>query len=285
MFGGVGKRGANNVVVVRLVEMVANIAERQHEPNPAPTAERKGIHGLSSMSSGFDTQTYRILVLDDNYSMQRLVASALQKCGFQVSTASSAEEGLANIQRFGLPHLALVDIHMPYGMNGLEFCQAILNFSDLPIIMLTAIDEDETIIQSIDQFAEDYITKPFNPGEMVARVRRVLRRIGDYAYTLSADTVVDEHLTVSFPFQRAYIDGDEIALTPTETKLLYILMRNAGQTVTTDFILRRLWPMETAYEDRLRVYVHRLRRKIERHPEQPAYIVSQRGIGYTFTGS
>lgn len=263
--------------------MVANIAERRHKPNPAPADERKWINGLSGMSSGFDTQTYRILVLDDNYSMQRLVASALQKCGFQVSTASSAEEGLDNIQRFGLPHLALVDIHMPYGMNGLEFCQTVLNFSDLPIIMLTAIDEDETIIQSIDQFAEDYITKPFNPGEMVARVRRVLRRIGDYAYTLNADTVVDEHLTVSFPSQRAYIDGDEIALTPTETKLLYILMRNAGQTVTTDFILRRLWPMETAYEDRLRVYVHRLRRKIERYPEQPNYIVSQRGIGYTFT--
>jgi DNA-binding response OmpR family regulator len=138
------------------------------------------------------------------------------------------------------------------------------------------------IIQTIDQFAEDYITKPFNPGEMVARVRRVLRRIGNYAYTLTPETVVDEHLTVNFPIQRAYVDGVEITLTPTETKLLYILMRNAGQTVTTDFLLRRLWPMESAYEDRLRVYVHRLRRKIERKPDQPKYILSQRGIGYSF---
>lgn len=234
------------------------------------------------MNSGFNANAYRILVLDDNYSMQRLVSTALQKAGFQVSTVSSAEEGLENIQRFGLPHLALVDIHMPYGMNGLEFCEAILTFSDIPIIMLTAVNEDETIIQSIDKFAEDYITKPFNPGEMVARVRRVLRRIGDFAYTLDSETVVDDHLTVSFPAQRATIDGKEIQLTPTETKLLYILMRNAGQIVTSDFILRRLWPMESAYEDRLRVYIHRLRRKIESQPSQPRYILSQRGVGYSF---
>ncbi len=234
------------------------------------------------MNAGFDANAYRILVLDDNYSMQRLVSTALQKAGFQVSTVSSAEEGLENIQRFGLPHLALVDIHMPYGMNGLEFCEAILAYSDIPIIMLTAVNEDETIIQSIDKFAEDYITKPFNPGEMVARVRRVLRRIGDFAYTLNPETVVDEHLTVNFSFQRATVDGKEVQLTPTETKLLYILMRNAGQIVTSEFILRRLWPMESAYEDRLRVYVHRLRRKIERQPNQPQYILSQRGVGYSF---
>jgi DNA-binding response OmpR family regulator len=199
-----------------------------------------------------------------------------------VSTVSSAEEGLDHIKRHGLPHLALVDIHLPFGMSGLEFCEAILTFCDLPIIMLTAVEEDEMIIQTIDQFAEDYITKPFNPGEMVARVRRVLRRIGNYAYTLTPETVVDEHLTINFPIQRAYIDGREVTLTPTETKLLYILMRNAGQTVTTDFLLRRLWPMESAYEDRLRVYVHRLRRKIEQKPNQPKYIISQRGIGYSF---
>ena len=234
------------------------------------------------MNSGIEANTYRILVLDDNYSMQRLVSTALQKAGFQVSTVSSAEEGLENIQRFGLPHLALVDIHMPYGMDGLEFCESILSYSDLPIIMLTAVDEDDTIIQAIDRFAEDYITKPFNPGEMVARVRRVLRRIGDFAYTMSTETIVDEYLTVSFPYQRAYMMGVEVALTPTETKLLYILMRHAGQIVTADFILRRLWPMETAYEDRLRVYIHRLRKKIEQHPENPKYIISQRGVGYTF---
>jgi len=234
------------------------------------------------MTSSFDESAYRILVLDDNHSLLRLVSTALQKAGFQVSTSTSGEEGLEHIQRQGLPHLALVDIEMPYGMNGFQFCESVLEFSDLPIIMLTAVDEDETIIQTIDQFAEDYITKPFNPGELVARVRRVLRRIGDFAYTLTAETAVDERLSVNFSAQQVRVDGETISLTPTETKLLYILMRNAGQTVTTDFILRRLWPLETVYEDRLRVYIHRLRGKIERQPGSPRYITSQRGVGYSF---
>ncbi|WP_374685684.1 response regulator transcription factor [Promineifilum sp.] len=234
------------------------------------------------MTSSFDESAYRILVLDDNHSLLRLVSTALQKAGFQVSTSTSGEEGLEHIHRQGLPHLALVDIEMPYGMNGFQFCESVLEFSDLPIIMLTAINEDETIIQTIDQFAEDYITKPFNPGELVARVRRVLRRIGDFAYTLTAETTVDENLSVNFPAQQVRVNGETISLTPTETKLLYILMRNAGQTVTTDFILRRLWPLETVYEDRLRVYIHRLRSKIERQPGSPRYITSQRGVGYSF---
>jgi DNA-binding response OmpR family regulator len=234
------------------------------------------------MNSGFESNTYKILVVDDNYSLQRMVSTALEKEGFQVQTVSSGEEALDHIQRFGLPHLALVDIHMPLGMNGLELCEAILAFSDLPIIMLTAVDENDTIIQSIDHYAEDYITKPFNPGELAARIRRVIRRIGDFAYTLNTETVVDDHLSVSFPFQRIRLDGTEVQLTPTETKLLYILMRNSGQIVTTDFILRRLWPMETVYEDRLRVYVHRLRKKLGYETGQPCYITSQRGIGYSF---
>ena len=262
--------------------MVVQLTNVRTDAETVVKRRRNRRFGVSGMNSISEPNSFRILVLDDNYSMQRLVAAALQKSGFQVSTASSAEEGLENIQRFGLPHLALVDIHMPYGMNGLDFCDSVLTYSDLPIIMLTAVDEDDTIIQSIDRFAEDYITKPFNPAEMVARVRRVLRRMGDFAYTLSTDTVVDKFLTVSFPNQKAYVNGQEIALTPTETKLLYILMRHAGQTVTADFILRRLWPMETVYEDRLRVYVHRLRRKIEQHPDQPKYILSERGVGYQF---
>jgi DNA-binding response OmpR family regulator len=137
-------------------------------------------------------------------------------------------------------------------------------------------------VSAIEQYAEDYMTKPFNGGELAARVRRVLRRVGDFAYTLDPLTKVDERLQVDFAGQRAVIEGEDVSLTPTETKLLYILMRNAGRTVTTDFILRRLWPLEVAYEDRLRVYVHRLRRKIEYADSEPRYILSERGTGYLF---
>jgi len=230
----------------------------------------------------FIPQSYRILAVDDSHVVLHMVEATLTRAGFQVITAESGEDALARIQNEGLPHLALVDINMPFGMDGFELCEKILEFSDLPIIMLTAVEETDTIIQAIEQYAEDYITKPVSAGELVARVRRILRSLGDYAYDLEKVTQVDERLSVEFADCKVNVAGDAIQLTPTETKLLYILMRSAGRLVSTDFILRRLWPLENAYEDRLRVYVHRLRGKIEEEPNQPRYIVSQRRRGYIF---
>jgi DNA-binding response OmpR family regulator len=168
------------------------------------------------------------------------------------------------------------------GMSGFEFCQAVQQFSDLPVIMLTAIDEEETVIRGIRYFAEDYITKPFSPRELVARVDRVLRRIGDFRYALDPITRVDDYLAVDFAHQQVIIDQRPSDLTPTETKILYILMRNAGRIVTTDFLLRRLWPLEEVFEDTLRVHIHRLRKKLEPQPSRPQYIVTERGVGYRF---
>ena len=232
----------------------------------------------------FKPETYKILTVDDNPYILRMVSAAMKQASFQVVTANSGEAALEQISRHGLPHLAIVDITMPFGMDGFEFCRTVQAFSDLPIIMLTAIDEDKTIIKAIDRFAEDYVTKPFNPSELVARVRRVLRRIGDFAYSLKPQIEVDEYLKVNFSEKHAVVGQEVVSLTPTETKLLYILMRNAGRTVTTDFIVRRLWPFENVQGDRLRVYIHRLRNKIERQPRNPDYILSQRGVGYTFGG-
>ena len=168
------------------------------------------------------------------------------------------------------------------GMNGFELCRQLQSFSDLPIIFLTAVDQEEIVIQGIEHFAEDYVIKPFSPRELVARVRRVLRRMGDYNYTLTLITEIDERLSVDFVHKIAYIDGAEVALTPTETKILYILMRNGGHTVSNDFLLRRLWPLDEVFEDTLRVHIHRLRHKIEATPSRPRYITTVRGIGYSF---
>lgn len=223
----------------------------------------------------------RILVIDDDPAILRLVKDKLEGAGYDVFTAASGQQALDLIGRRGMPHLAIVDIHMP-GMNGLQFCEAVQQFSDLPVIMLSAIDEEETIIQSISRYAEDYVTKPFSPRELLVRIQRVLRRIGDFAYTAELVTTVDDHLAVDFPHQRAIVAGQPIQLTPTESKLLYLLMRNAGRTVTTDFLLRRLWPMEEIFEDALRVHVHRLRQKIEPDPARPRYITTERGLGYSF---
>lgn len=223
----------------------------------------------------------RILVVDDDAAIRRLVQDKLEGAGYEVFAAASGQAALDVIGRRGMPHLAIVDLNMP-GMNGFQFCEAIQQFSDLPIIMLSAVDEEETIIQGINRYAEDYVTKPFSPRELVARVERVLRRIGDFAYTLELSTQVDPRLAVDFPHQSAVVDGQAIALTPTETKLLYLLMRNAGRVVTTDFLLRRLWPMEEVFEDTLRVHVHRLRQKLEPVPSRPIYVLTERGLGYSF---
>jgi DNA-binding response OmpR family regulator len=225
---------------------------------------------------------HRILVLDDDAAIRSLIKDKLDLAGFEVFTAASGQRAMDVIARHGLPHLAIVDIMMP-GMDGFEFCQAVQQFSDLPIIMLSAVHEEETVIRGIRYFAEDYITKPFSPRELLVRVERVLRRIGDFAYTLEPVLQVDDRVKVDFAHRRVSVDGDMVALTPTETKLLYILMRNAGRVVTTDFILRRLWPMQEVYEDALYVHIRHLRQKIEVDPSEPRYIVTERSLGYTFS--
>jgi DNA-binding response OmpR family regulator len=225
----------------------------------------------------------RILIVDDNTYTLRLVKQTLEQAGYQTSTAVSGEEALTMIDRYGLPHLAVVDLHMP-GMSGFEFCRAVHEYSDMPVIMLTAVGSEETVVEGLQKYAEDYIVKPFSGPELVARVSRVLRRMGDYSYTLASTTHIDDRLMINFPRREAIVDGESIPLTPTESKLLYILVRNAGRIVTTEFLLGRIWPLQDAHEDRLHVHVHRLRRKIEPNHNQPTYIVAERGTGYRFRG-
>lgn len=227
------------------------------------------------------SETRKILAVDDNSFTLRIVQHTLEQAGYQVVTAVSGKDALNIINRHGIPHLAIVDLHMPV-MSGFEFCRQVREFSDLPIIMLTAVNNEATIIEGLEEYAEDYIIKPFNPSELVARVNRVLRRMGDYTYTLDATTQIDDRLKINFPNREAIINDKSISLTPTETKLLFILVRNAGRIVTTDFLLNRIWPLQNAQEDRLHVHIHRLRRKIEEDPNAPNYIVAERGTGYRF---
>jgi DNA-binding response OmpR family regulator len=225
----------------------------------------------------------RILAVDDNDYSLRLVEITLREAGFRVITAISGEEALTHIESVGLPDLAILDLHMP-GISGFELAHRVHQYSDLPIIMLTAVNQEATVIEGLEEHAEDYIVKPFSPGELVARARRVLRRIGEFDYDLKPRTRIDDRLTIDFPNRLAIVDGKDEALTPTEAKLLYILMRKAGQIVPTDYILRRLWPLEPVFEDRLHVHLHRLRRKIEdkKDKSRPRYIISERGAGYSF---
>jgi DNA-binding response OmpR family regulator len=223
----------------------------------------------------------RLLVIEDERDAARLVEFTLQRAGYEVYCADSVDGAFCVIEQIGLPHLAVVDIMLP-GKDGFEFCREVQQFSDLPIVLLSAINETETVVRGIRQYAEDYMTKPYDPRELVARVERVLRRIGDFAYTLDRVTHVDDHLAVDFAHQQAYVGGQAVPITPVETKILYILMRNAGRVVGTDFLLRRLWPFDDVFEDTLRVHIHRLRQKIEPIPGRANYILTERGAGYRF---
>lgn len=228
-----------------------------------------------------DHQLVRVLSVEDERASQLVTKSALEQAGYEVWCAESAEEALTVLENRGLPHIALIDIRMP-GMTGIELAHKIHEFIDLPMIMLTSVATLNTVVDALNLVAEDYIIKPFHPDEMVARVGRVLRRIGDFSYTLEPQTRVDDRLTVEFARRKAIVEGRPVELTPTETKLLYILMRNAGRTLLSDYLLKRVWPMEEAYEDTLRTHVYRLRKKIEVSSRKPRYVLTKRGIGYSF---
>ena len=225
-----------------------------------------------------------ILAVDDNAYTLRIVQFTLKGGGYDVITAMNGEEALESIANQGMPDLAVVDLHMPGGISGFELCHAVHQFSDLPVIMLTAVGDEDTVLEGLEKHAEDYIVKPFSSGELVARVNRILQRMGQWDFPSTPLTFVDDVLKIDFPKRKPKDKGSPDALTPTETKLLYILMRTAGKVVQTDFILRRLWPGEPAFDDRLHVHLHRLRRKLENDQAEPSheYIASERGKGYLF---
>jgi DNA-binding response OmpR family regulator len=225
--------------------------------------------------------SFRVLTVDDDPAILLVEERALSQAGFEVWAASSGEAGLEILRQRGLPHLAVIDLLMP-GIGGIDLCRQIKEWSDVPLIILTSVDAKETLIDAIERFAEDYLVKPFDPRELVARAKRVLRRIGDFAYLLDPVTPVDGSLSVDFVHQRAILDGREVPLGPIESKLLYLLMKGAGRAQTNAHLLGRIWPNQEVYEDTLRVHVHRLRRKIEPRPEVPRYVVTERGIGYSF---
>lgn len=224
----------------------------------------------------------RILNVDDDPVTRRIIRVALERAGFQVWSAASGSEAMDFMQRWGLPHLALVDVQMPV-MTGPQFCGKIQEYLDLPVVMVSSIDDKKMMVQVLQKFAEDYIVKPFEPDVLVARVRCLLKRLGKFPCPLSQRIRIDEHLQLELAQRLAIIDNREIELTPTETKLLHILIRNAGHTTFTDFLLRRMWPMGEIFEDTLRTHVYRLRRKIEATPDDPQYLLTKRGLGYSFS--
>ncbi len=227
----------------------------------------------------------RILVVDDSIVILELVRHVLEQEAYAVWTAVSGDEALRLIDKIGLPDLAIVDINMP-GMDGFTFGRKISQISDVPIVLLSAEENEETVVRGLKQFAEDYIVKPksgpLRAEELKARVFTVLNRVGESGYALEPVVTIDDELQIDFAARQAYVRGETVRLTPTETKLLHILMHHAGRTMTFSYLLRRLWPLDEAFDDWLHTHVYRLRKKIEADPRQPRYILSEWGKGYSF---
>ena len=222
-----------------------------------------------------------ILVVDDEERMARFVRLNLEHDGFQVVEAYRGMQAIQAL-RDSMPDVVLLDVMMP-DMDGFEVLKMIREISSVPVIMLTAKGEEDDRVRGLELGADDYVTKPFSPRELVSRVRAVLRRT-EAAAGGSRDVIeVDEHLKVDFGRREVWLDGQLVKLRPTEYRLLYHLMQNAGWVMTYDQLLSKVWGYEYRDEPHyVRLYVNYLRQKLEKDPANPVYILTERGVGYRF---
>jgi two-component system KDP operon response regulator KdpE len=234
---------------------------------------------LSSMESQFKGR--RILVVDDEERMVRFIRLNLEHDGFRVIEAFNGTQAINKI-RNNIPDLVLLDVMMP-DLDGFEVLKIIREVSTVPVIMLTAKGEENDRVRGLELGADDYITKPFSPRELVSRVKAVLRRTETPSTSMHGLIEVDDRLKMDFDRREIWVDGKLIKLRPTEYRLLYHLVQNAGWVVTHDQILTKVWGYEYRDEPHyVRLYINYLRKKIEEDPANPKYILTERGIGYRF---
>jgi two-component system KDP operon response regulator KdpE len=224
---------------------------------------------------------YKILVVDDEKRMVRFIQLNLEQDGFQVVTAYNGEEALDQV-RTQLPDLVLLDIMMP-DIDGFQVLEKIREVSTVPVIMLTAKGEEDDRVRGLELGADDYITKPFSPRELVSRIKAVLRRTKSFQEDQEDVIDVDDRLTIDFSRREVWVEGEKVDLRPTEYRLLYHLVKNAGWVNTHEQLLTKVWGFE--YQDEphyVRLYVNYLRKKLEKDPSNPEYILTERGVGYRF---
>jgi DNA-binding response OmpR family regulator len=224
----------------------------------------------------------RILVVDDESRMIDFIRMNLELEGYQVLEAHT---GLAALEviRTQLPDLVLLDVMMPE-LDGFETLRMLREFSSIPVIMLTAKGEEDDKVYGLELGADDYVTKPFGSRELSSRVRAVLRRAEMPSSSPDQAVLrVDDRLSVDFNRREVIVDGEHIKLRPTEYRLLYHLIENAGWTVPHEQLLAKVWGYEYRDETHyVRLYVNYLREKIEEDPSNPKYILTERGVGYRF---
>jgi len=225
----------------------------------------------------------RILIVDDELAIIKFLRANLEAKGFETLAAMDGAEALETIER-ELPDLVILDIMMPK-MDGFEVCRRLREWSQIPIIMLSARGDEGDKVKCLDLGSDDYITKPFGAHELIARVRAVLRRT-EAAGTIPAQTsFTSGDLQINFAQRRVTIADKEVKLTPTEYSLLQEFVLNTGNVLTHAYLLNKVWGLEYREErEYLHVFVRRLRTKLESDPTNPRYILTVPGVGYQFKG-
>lgn len=223
----------------------------------------------------------KILVVDDEPHLVKLVRSNLEAQHYRVVTAMDGPSALAIVAKEGVD-LVILDIMLP-GMDGFDVLQRIREISSVPVIMLTAKDQDTDVVRGLRSGADDYVKKPFSVHELLARVEAVLRRAAADEEVQARPPFVCDDFVMDFQRRRVTVRGKDIKLGPTEYKLLAQLVQNAGRVMLHTDLLRKVWGPEYGNEtEYLRVYVSYLRNKIEEDPSNPKYILTEHGVGYMF---
>ncbi|MBN1451196.1 MAG: response regulator transcription factor [Anaerolineales bacterium] len=228
-----------------------------------------------------DFERRRILVVDDEERMVRFIRMNLEHDGFQVSEAFNGKQAIQKI-RDVTPDLILLDVMMP-DLDGFEVLETVREVSNVPVIMLTAKGEEDDRVRGLELGADDYVTKPFSPRELVSRVKAVLRRTESASGSMHGLIEVDDRLKIDFDRREIWLEGKLVKLRPTEYRMLYHLVQNAGWVVTHDQLLTKVWGYEYRDEPHyVRLYINYLRQKLEADPSNPRYILTERGVGYRF---
>jgi len=221
----------------------------------------------------------RILIIDDEKQIRFMLKTALGSYGFNTAESSTGREGLSQATIFH-PDLIILDLGLP-DMDGVEVIRQLREWTATPIIVLSVREHEDDKIEALDAGADDYITKPFSMGELLARIRVALRHT---AKTEDEPVLALGELTIDIPRRAVLVRGEEVKLTPTEYEILKYLALQAGRVVTHRQLLRAIWGPN--YQDEthyLRIYVGQIRRKIESDPSQPAIITTEPGVGYRLT--
>jgi two-component system KDP operon response regulator KdpE len=236
---------------------------------------------LPTLDERIDPRSITVLVVDDEPRLADVVLMNLEVEGYRVLTAANGMEALARLTQ-DLPDLVVLDVMMPE-MDGFETLRRIRQVSSVPVIMLTVRAEEADRIKGLEIGADDYLAKPYSPRELQTRIKAVLRRAFAPAPARKTRIVVDEDLTIDFGSREVWVRGEKVTLRPTEYRLLYHLVNNAGRLMTHDTLLSKVWGHEYRDESHyLRLYITYLRQKLERDPSHPQYILTERGVGYRF---